>query len=113
MQKLQSNELKLAQELLKKAELFSESNDRMKAVTFNNFACYFRKTNQLRNALTYLEMALELEYRCINQSTDQTVADCLTVSNPAEIHLNICAILSQLGKHDLALHHSMKALILI
>lgn len=35
------------------------------------------------------------------------------VSNPAEIHLNICAILSQLGKHDLALHHSMKALILI
>jgi len=66
MQKIQSNELKLAQELLKKAELFSDNNDRMKAITYNNFACYFRKTNQLRNALTYLEMALELEYRAIN-----------------------------------------------
>jgi hypothetical protein len=27
--------------------------------------------------------------------------------------LNICAILSQLSKHELALHHAMKALILI
>jgi hypothetical protein len=35
------------------------------------------------------------------------------VSNPCDIHLNICAILSQMGKHELALQHSMKALILI
>ena len=35
------------------------------------------------------------------------------MSNPCEIHLNICAILSQMDKHDLALHHAMKALILI
>ena len=35
------------------------------------------------------------------------------ISNPCEIHLNICAILSQMDKHDLALHHAMKALILI
>ena len=35
------------------------------------------------------------------------------MSNPCEIHLNICAILSQMDKHELALHHSMKALILI
>ena len=27
--------------------------------------------------------------------------------------MNICAILSQMGKHELALQHSMKALILI
>lgn len=39
--------------------------------------------------------------------------DCLQVSNPCDIHLNICAILSQMGKHELALQHSMKALILI
>jgi hypothetical protein len=58
-------------------------------------------------------MALKLEYRGINNSRNSTVADCLAVSNPAEIHLNICAILSQLDKHDTALHHAMKALILI
>lgn len=27
--------------------------------------------------------------------------------------MNICAILSQLGKHEVAIHHAMKALILI
>jgi hypothetical protein len=58
-------------------------------------------------------MGLELEYRCINGAQDQTVSESLLVSNPAEIHLNICAILSQLEKHELALHHAMKALILI
>ena len=37
----------------------------------------------------------------------------MQVLNPTDIHLNICAILSQMGKHELALQHSMKALILI
>ena len=92
--------------------MFAEGNDRMKAITFNNFACLFRRTNKLRNALNYLEMALALEYQCLNDNEDSVSAG-LTISNPCEIHLNICAILSQLGKHDLALHHAMKALILI
>jgi hypothetical protein len=39
-------------------------------------------------------MGLELEYRCINGAVESTVSDSLLVSNPAEIHLNICAILS-------------------
>ena len=84
----------------------------MKAITYNNYACLFRKTNKLRNALNYLEMALALEYQCLNDM-EEDVSSGLRVSNPCEIHLNICAILSQLGKHDLALHHAMKALILI
>ena len=113
MGRLQTGDFKLAQDLLKKAEMFSENNDRLRAVTYNNYACLFRKTNQLRNALSYLEMGLELEYRCINGAGDQTVSESLLVSNPSEIHLNICAILSQLNKHELALHHAMKALILI
>lgn len=62
MAHLQTENFKLCQELLKKAELFSEGNDRMKAITFNNFACLFRRTNKLRNALNYLEMALAIEY---------------------------------------------------
>ena len=57
-------------------------------------------------------MALALEYQCLNNSEDE-VSTGLKISNPCEIHLNICAILSQLGKHELALHHAMKALILI
>jgi hypothetical protein len=83
----------------------------MLAMTYNNFACLFRKTNKLRNALHYLEAALTLEYSGLNG--DGTVSENLTFSNPCEIHLNICAILSQLDKHDQALQHAMKALILI
>lgn len=102
----------MCQDLLKKAEVFAEGNARMKAITFNNLACLFRKTNKLRNALNYLEMALALEYSCLTDS-DEDVTECLKISNPCEIHLNICAILSQLGKHEQALHHAMKALVLI
>jgi len=62
MAHLQREDYKLCQDLLKKAELFSEGNMRIKAITYNNFACLCRKTNKLRNALNYLEMALALEY---------------------------------------------------
>jgi tetratricopeptide (TPR) repeat protein len=89
---LQREDYKLCQELLKKAELFTETNDRMRAITYNNFACLFRKTNKLRNALQYLEAALILEYKTLND--EGTVSENLVISNPCEIHLNICAILS-------------------
>lgn len=100
MAHLQREDYKLCQELLKKAELFTEQNDRMRAITYNNFACLFRKTNKLRNALQYLEAALVLEYKTLISDDDCTVSENLMISNPCEIHLNICAILSQLGKHD-------------
>jgi hypothetical protein len=93
MAHLQKEDFKLCMDLLKKAELFSEGNPRIRAMTYNNFACLFRKTNKLRNALSYLEMALEMEYTCLN-SNDEAVSESLTISNPSEIHLNICAILS-------------------
>lgn len=113
MAHLQKEDYKLCQDLLKKAELFTENNDRLRAITFNNYACLFRKTNKLRNALSYLEQALDLEYTCLNTADFTTVDESLKISNPCEIHLNICAILSQMGKHELALHHAMKALLLI
>lgn len=119
----------MCSELLKKAELYVQTtNPRIRALTYNNYACLFRKTKKFRNALQYLEKALELEYNCINFGEDEkepnehdeeeeyketSVEKCLIISNPCEIHLNICAILSQMGKHELALHHAMKALILI
>lgn len=112
MANLQKEDFKLCQELLKKAELYTEGNDRIRAMTYNNYACLFRKTNKLRNALQYLEAALNLEYGILNR-TEEGVSENLAISNPCEIHLNICAVLSQLGKHDAALQHAMKALLLI
>ena len=84
-------------------------------------ACLHRKTKKYRNALIYLEKALELEYNCINfpeeseggDEDEMNVEHMLMITNPCEIHLNTCAILSQMNKHDRALHHAMKALILI
>jgi tetratricopeptide (TPR) repeat protein len=102
----------VALELLKKAEAYTDEGDRYRAVTYNNFACIFRRTKKLRSALSYLEKALEIEYNYLHFS-QQSVDECLQVSNPCDIHLNICAILSQMGKHELALQHAMKALILI
>ena len=55
MAHLQKEDYKLCKELLSKAELFTENNPRLRAITFNNYACLFRKTNKLRNALNYLE----------------------------------------------------------
>ena len=50
-------------------------------------ACYHRRVNKFRLALTYLQNALALE---------------LKLDHPmsiADTHLNLCAVLSQLGKH--------------
>lgn len=99
-------------ELLRKAETLTDEGDKYRAVTYNNFACIFRRTKKLRSALSYLEKALEIEYNYLHFS-DESVDECLQVLNPTDIHLNICAILSQMGKHELALQHAMKALILI
>ena len=92
----------VALELLRKAETLTEEGDKYRAVTYNNFACIFRRTKKLRSALNYLEKALEIEYNYLHYS-DSSVDDCLQVLNPTDIHLNICAILSQMGKHELAL----------
>lgn len=112
MDSLQNNDFDLAKKLLKKAEKLAEKDYRVIACTYNNYGCLFRKTKKLRSALTFLLKALEIEYKQLNES-DSAVDDQLVVSNPCDIHLNICAILSQMEKHDLALQHAMKALILI
>jgi len=52
MNHLQAQDFKMTQELLKKADLYSEKcNPRVRAITYNNYACLFRKTKQLRNAI--------------------------------------------------------------
>lgn len=62
--------------------------NQLAGVTYNNLACYYKKTKKPKVALAYLKKSLELEVFKINDwvSTGST-------------HLNICAIYSYLDKH--------------
>jgi tetratricopeptide (TPR) repeat protein len=95
---LQKNNLKGARELLKRAEETADKNDSDRAVTWNNLACYYRRTGKLRSAVAFLERALAIEEHVRNADAAQT-------------HLNLCATLSQLGRHADALYHAQSALI--
>jgi tetratricopeptide (TPR) repeat protein len=67
-------------------------------VTFNNFACFTRQQGRLHAALSYLQKALAIEQKLKH------------VDNPADTHLNLCAVLSQMGRHEEALTHAQAAL---
>jgi len=95
---LQADNLKGARELLKRAEQVAEKSDACRAITFNNLACFYRRTGKLRSAVGFLERALAIEEHSGNPEAAQT-------------HLNICACLSQLQRHADALYHAQSALI--
>jgi len=98
---LQQEDFNMALELLKKAEILTERDPPGRAVTFNNMACYYRRMGKLHVALTNLTKALKIESRLQK------------VDNPADTHLNMCAVLSQLGRHQGALEHAQSSLILL
>jgi tetratricopeptide (TPR) repeat protein len=98
---LQQGAFPVVLELLKKAEILTEKHAAARAVTLNNFACLYRRQGNLHRALTYLTDALQIESKLDN------------VPNRADTHLNMCAVLSQLGKHQSALGHAQSALILL
>ena len=87
--------------MLKKSEELCENNELGQAMTFNNMACYYRRIGKMRTALNFLQRALTIESRLQRPETQ------------ADTHLNICAVLSQLNKHELALNHAMSAVILL
>lgn len=58
---LQKNSFDATLEFLKKAERLSQSSHRLKATTFNNMACYYRRIGKIRTALNYLISALDIE----------------------------------------------------
>lgn len=68
--------------LLRKAEIVSERHPVIRAVTYNNLGCYYRKKGKLRTALSYVEKAIEIESR---YSKGVRAADT---------HINACTILS-------------------
>ena len=98
---LQQEDFSMVLELLKKAEILTERDPAGKAATYNNLACYYRRLGKLHAALTYLQKALKIESKLSH------------VQNPADTHINACAVLSQLGKHASALEHAQTALILL
>ena len=98
---LQQEDFAMVLELLKKAEILTERDPPGRAVTFNNLACYYRRQGKLHASLQYLQKALKIEGRLEK------------VDNPADTHLNACAVLSQLGRHQSALEHAQSALILL
>ncbi|EKX36268.1 hypothetical protein GUITHDRAFT_117499 [Guillardia theta CCMP2712] len=110
MKMLQTDDYELAMDLLNRAKeltkgdvKFGEADDRRKllAITFNNMSCIHKKRGFLKTALGFAEKALKLEIA-------SSKAD-----NPACTHLNLCAILSRLGRHQHALQHCQCALDLL
>ena len=98
---LKKEDVNSALDLLKKSEELCENNELGQAMTFNNMACYYRRIGKMRTALNFLQRALTIESRLQRPETQ------------ADTHLNICAVLSQLNKHELALNHAMSAVILL
>ena len=92
---LQREDSYLVLDLLKRAEVLSSGDSHAQAITFNNLACYYRKTNKIKLALKYLKTALSLEHDIPNT------------------HLNLCASYSQIGKHTQALQHAMTSVIIL
>lgn len=101
MTHLRDGEFKMAEMLLKKAEILHQNDNKGKAVTYNNLACFYRRKGKLRSALAYLKKTLRIE------------AMLDDVENPGDTHLNMCAVLSELGRHQQALEHARLSLILL
>merc|ERR550514_657496 len=79
-----------------------ESRLVLRAVTYNNMGCFYKSMSKLHTALQYLRKAQKIEERPNSKC-----------QNPAGTHLNLCALLSQMGKHPEALSHADQALKLL
>ena len=91
--------------LLQKAEVLSRNDDRGRAVTYNNMGCLYKREGRHKAALTYLLKAQTIEARLPDAA--------LVGMRPADTLLNLCAVLSTLGRHDAALEQAQSALILL
>lgn len=97
---LQQDNYAVTIELLKKAEILAQHHPKEKATTLNNLACYYRRLGKLHTAMTCLKQALAIEKKTLKDT-----------KHAADTHLNMCAVLSQLGKHQEALQHAQAALV--
>ena len=79
-----------------------ETRLRHRSTTMNNIGCYYKSIREYGRALKYLQKASSLEARVLSKS-----ADC---DSPATTHLNICSVLSALGRHAQARDHAIVAI---
>ncbi|RLN87216.1 hypothetical protein BBJ28_00012532 [Nothophytophthora sp. Chile5] len=103
MQYLSQGQFDQCLAMLRKAEAITAPGNFKKCqalqiLTFNNIGCCYRKLSKLKSALKYLKEAAQLG------------SSSAHVKNLSITHLNLCAIQSQLGRHDLALEHAQAAI---
>lgn len=88
----------------------------LRATTFNNIGVLFKHQGRLRKAWHWVSKALKLE-----EAPSATTAATMSAGsgssgsggNPAGTHLNMSAVLSQMGRHSSALHHADAAVNLL
>ena len=134
MQALHASNFTLAFELLRKAEVLTRKNSvisrredrlRHRAISLNNLGCVYRRRRKLHAALRCLEQALTLELSIAEEAAarsprlghdearEEGAGGVLPVDGPADTHLNLAAVLSELGQHSAALSHVECALTLL
>ncbi|KAF0696133.1 hypothetical protein As57867_013061, partial [Aphanomyces stellatus] len=89
--------------LLKKAELLATSakfshTESLRILTYNNMGCCYRRLGKLKHARQYLHEAAAIG------------AETTHVKNLSITFLNLCAIESQLDRHESALEHAQSAI---
>lgn len=92
MDNLAGGDLVNALVMLQRAESWTDPDifmrhDGMRVLTYNNYACYYKREGNLKLALRYLRKAAAL-------GTESSGIDNLSVT-----YLNLCAVLSQMGKY--------------
>jgi tetratricopeptide (TPR) repeat protein len=92
-----------AHAFLRRAHECKHRDQGLLAVTLNNLACYRRRRGHLPKALAHLERAVEIEAHLHPSASHQ----------PADTHLNLCAVLSEMGNHPAAMYHGKLALKLL
>ncbi|KAG1689032.1 hypothetical protein DVH05_002916 [Phytophthora capsici] len=103
MQYLSQGQFDQCLAMLRKAEAITAPGNfkrcqALQILTFNNIGCCYRKLGKLKSALKYLKEAAQIG------------SGSAHVKNLSITHLNLCAIQSQLGRHDLALEHAQAAI---
>ena len=111
MRMISGDRAELAYEILEKALAVSRKSGpmarhpntrkRLRAATLNNMGCYWKSRREYGQALRFLQKAANLEAKTMGVSAE--------ADSPARTHLNLCSVLSALGRHAQALDHARVA----
>lgn len=82
----------------------------LQVLTLNNLGCCYRELGKPRAALRYLQEAARIGGAIGDTASKASKEATTVVVNLSVTHLNLCAIQSQLGRHELALEHAQAAI---